>query len=153
MDQQKALREHVLELLEGKSAHIDLESSLKKFPTKEINTRPENSPHTAWELLEHIRLAQWDILEFSQNAKHVSPDWPDGYWPKDEGTEDGWQKSLQRTLDDLQAIRDLVADETNDLYMIFPWGDGQTLLREALRIADHNAYHLGQIVLLKKMLD
>jgi len=153
MDQQKALREHVLELLEGKSAHVGLESSLKKFPIKEINTQPGNSPHTAWQLLEHIRIAQWDILEFSRNSKHVSPDWPDGYWPKDEGTETGWQKSVKQVLNDLQALRDLVSDEANDLYKIFPWGDGQTLLREALLVADHNAYHLGQIVLLRKMLD
>jgi uncharacterized damage-inducible protein DinB len=153
MDQQKALRQHVLELLEGRSAHIDLETAIKDFPVDKINTRVENSPHTAWQLLEHIRIAQWDILEFSRNSKHVSPDWPDGYWPKDEGTETGWQKSVKQVLNDLQALRDLVSDEANDLYMIFPWGDGQTLLREALLVADHNAYHLGQIVLLRKMLD
>jgi len=152
MDQQKALREHVLELLEGRSAHIDLESAVKEFPVNEINTRIGNSPHTAWQLLEHIRLAQWDILEFSRNANHVSPDWPDGYWPEDDGTDDGWQKSLQQVLDELQAMRDLVSDEANDLYMTLPWGDGQTLLREALLVADHNSYHLGQIVLLRKML-
>lgn len=152
MDQQKALREHVLELLEGKSAHIDLETAIRKFPVEKINTRVENSPHTAWQLLEHIRIAQWDILEFSRSAEHVSPDFPEGYWPKNEGTEAGWQKTLEQVLDDLQAMRDLVSDEANDLYMIFPWGDGQTLLREASLVADHNAYHLGQIVLLNKML-
>lgn len=152
MDSQKDLRKHVLELLEGKSAHIDLEATIKKFPVDKINTRVENSPHTAWQLLEHIRIAQWDILEFSRDEKHVSPDWPEGYWPKNEGTETGWQNSIGQILDDLQAMRDLVSDEANDLYMAFPWGDGQTLLREALLVADHNAYHLGQIVLLNKML-
>lgn len=152
MDQQKALREHVLELLEGKSAHIDLETAIKSFPVNKINMRLENSPHTAWQLLEHIRIAQWDILEFSRSAEHVSPDFPEGYWPKDEGTEDNWQKSIAQILDDLQAMRDMIADEANDLYMIIPWGNGQTLLREALLVSDHNAYHLGQIVLLNKML-
>jgi len=152
MDEQKTLRDHILELLEGKSAHIDLESAIKDFPLDKINARVENSPHTAWQLLEHIRIAQWDILEFSRNAEHVSPDWPEGYWPNEEGTTENWKASVEQILDDLQAMRDLVSDETNDLYAAFPWGDGQTLLREALLVADHNAYHLGQIVLLKRML-
>lgn len=152
MDDPKQLRVHLLELLEGKSAHIDIESAVKDFPPDDINTVVGNSPHTAWQLLEHIRIAQWDILEFSRDAKHVSPDWPDGYWPNAKGTTAAWRKSLGKTLNDLQAMRDLVADEKNDLYQPFPWGDGQTLLREALLIADHNAYHLGQLVLLKKML-
>jgi DinB family protein len=150
MDDQKQLRAHLLELLEGKSAHIDIESAVKDFPLDNINTVVDNSPHTAWQLLEHIRIAQWDILEFSRHAKHVSPNWPEGYWPKDKGTAAAWRKSVGKILNDLQAMRDLVADEKNDLYKPFPWGDGQTLLREALLIADHNAYHLGQL-LLKKM--
>jgi hypothetical protein len=103
-------------------------------------------------LLEHIRIAQWDILEFSRNAKHISPDWPEGYWPNEDGTAEKCKASVKQILDDLQAMRDLVADEANDLYASFPWGDGQTLLREARLVADHNAYHLGQIVLLNKML-
>lgn len=152
MDEQKALRDHILELLEGKSAHIALESAIRDFPVDKINTSVENSPHTAWQLLEHIRIAQWDILEFSRNAEHVSPDWPEGYWPNEEGTAEKWKASVKQMLDDLQAMRDLVSDEANDLYAAFPWADGQTLLRETLLVADHNAYHLGQIVLLNKML-
>ena len=153
MDEQKELREHLLELLAGKSAHINLERALNEFPVAEINTRLENSPHTAWELLEHLRIAQWDILEFSRDASHLSPDFPDGYWNKKEGTAEDWGASVRRVLDDLQAMRDLVADEKTDLFAKLAHGKGQTVLREALLVADHNAYHLGQIVLLMRMLE
>ena len=153
MDDQKYLREHLLELLEGQSAHINLESVIKDFPTDKINVRIEHSPHTAWELLEHLRLAQWDILEFSRDAKHRSPKWPEGYWPKKEGTKNEWKKSVTQILKDLKTMRSFVKDKKMDLYAPFPWGDGQTLLREALLVADHNAYHLGQLVLLKRMLE
>ena len=152
-DMDKRLREHILELLEGKFAHIDLESALAGFPVLEINTRLAHSPHTAWELLEHIRLAQWDILEFSRDAKHVSPDFPDGYWNKTAGSTADWQKSVEQVLADLEAIRRLVKDESVDLFAKIPHGDGQTILREALLVADHNAYHLGQIMLLRRMLE
>ena len=153
MDPQKELREHLIELLEGQSAHTDLESAIKDFPTDMINVRIEHSPHTAWELLEHIRIAQWDILEFSYNAKHKSPEWPEGYWPKKKGTAKEWKKSVTRILKDLKAMRKLVVDKKTDLYARIPHGDGQTILREALLVADHNAYHLGQLVLLKRMLE
>ena len=153
MDDQKALRDHLLELLEGKSAHIDLESAIKDFPLEKINVRAGDSPHSAWELLEHIRIAQWDILEFSRDAKHKSPDWPDGYWPKRDATKTDWEKSVRQVLKDLKAMQALVKDKKNDLCEQFPWGDGQTLLREVLLMADHNSYHLGQLVLLKKMFE
>jgi hypothetical protein len=152
MDDQKVLREHLLELLEGKSAHIDLESAIEDFPVNKMNVRPNSSPHTGWDLLEHIRIAQWDILEFSRNGDHVSPDWPDGYWPRKEGTAKDWNNSVKQILKDLRTMRDLVADKTTDLYANIPHGDGQTILREVLLVADHNAYHLGQLVLVKKML-
>ena len=147
------LREHLLELLEGKFAHIDLETALTDFPVSEINTRLPNAPHTAWQVLEHIRLAQWDILEFSRDAKHVSPKFPDGYWNKAEAAAADWERSVARVLADLQAIRDLITDETVDLFAAIPHGDGQTLLREALLVADHNAYHLGQLMLLRRTLE
>jgi hypothetical protein len=153
MDDQKGLREHVLELLEGKSAHIDLETAINGFPVSKINTRVENSPHTAWELLEHIRIAQWDILEFSRDSEHESPEFPDGYWPKGEGTHEEWRKSVGQVFGDLQQMRDLVADDKTDLFAKIPHGDGQTVLREALLVADHNAYHLGQLMLLCRMLE
>jgi hypothetical protein len=153
MDTQKELRNHLLELLEGKFAHIDLETLIQNFPAEKINERARNSPHTAWELVEHIRIAQWDILEFSRDANHISPNFPDGYWNKTEASREDWQKSVEQILDDLQAMRDLVADENNDLFAKFPHGSGQTLLREALLVADHNAYHLGQMAMLKKIFE
>jgi uncharacterized damage-inducible protein DinB len=153
MDPQKALREHILELLEGKSAHIDLESAIKDFPLDKINEHVGGSPHSAWQLLEHDCIAQWDILEFSRDAKHRSPDWPDGYWPKKDGTKSDWKASVKQVLKDLKAMQALVKDKKDDLYEPFPWGEGQTLLREALLVAVHNSYHLGQLVLLKRMLE
>lgn len=153
MKTNKELRAHLLELLEGKSAHIDLETVLQEFPVEKINARIENAPHTAWELLEHLRIAQTDIVEFSRNANHVSPQFPDGYWNKSEGAAADWKKSCEQILKDLQTMRDLVADETVDLYAPFAHGDGQTVLREALLVADHNAYHLGQIAFLMRVLE
>jgi hypothetical protein len=147
------LRKHILELLEGRFAHIDLETALSGFPLSKINTRLPNSPHTAWELLEHIRLAQWDILEFSRDAKHVSPDFPDGYWNKAEGSAGDWKKTVEQVIGNLEAMRDLVRDKKVDLFAKIPHGNGQTILREALLVADHNAYHLGQIMLLRRMLE
>ena len=111
-----------------------------------------NFPHTAWMLLEHMRLAQWDILDFSRNPKHVSPPWPEGYWPASEAPPDekAWTASMAAFKKDLRTMERLVADRRVDLYARIPWGDGQTILREALLLADHNAYHLGQLVMLRK---
>jgi uncharacterized damage-inducible protein DinB len=152
MTDDKKLRSHVLELLEGKGAHIDLESALKDFPTDKINENVAGSPHSAWQLLEHIRIAQRDIMDFCRNDNYEEMKWPDDYWPKQNGTPDKWNESLRQILSDLQEMRDLVADETVDLFAKIPWGSGQTILREAMLIADHGAYHLGQIVMIKKML-
>ena len=153
MDTNKELRRHLLELLEGKSAHIDLETVLNEFPIGKINMRLENAPHTAWELLEHLRIAQHDIVEFSRDANHVSPKFPDGYWNKAEATADDWQTSCKQIFDDLQTMRDLVSDEKTDLLAKIPHGDGQTVFREALLVSDHNTYHLGQIALLMRILE
>src|SRR3954452_213870 len=144
MTDDKKLRSHVLELLEGKGAHIDLESALKDFPTDKINENVAGSPHSAWQLLEHIRIAQRDIMDFCRNDNYEEMKWPDDYWPKQNGTPDKWNESLRQILSDLQEMRDLVADETVDLFAKIPWGSGQTILREAMLIADHGAYHLGQ---------
>ncbi|HXH70073.1 MAG TPA: DinB family protein [Pyrinomonadaceae bacterium] len=153
MNMQKELRRHLLELLEGKSAHIDLKTVLNEFPLDEINTRLGHAPHTAWELLEHLRIAQHDIVEFSRDANHVSPKFPDGYWNKKDATAEDWQTSSRQILKDLLAMRELIIDEKTDLLAPIPHGNGQTVLREALLVADHNTYHLGQIAFLMRTLE
>ena len=149
------LRQHLINLLTKAEAHVDLASELKDFPRELRGRKPKGAPHTAWQLLEHIRIAQWDILEFSKNAKHKSPKWPDEYWPKTEGppNDKAWDKSVKQVLADLKAMGDLVRDSKRDLYAKIPHGDGQTLLRETLLVADHNAYHLGQIVIVRRILE
>jgi hypothetical protein len=116
--------------------------------------KPEGAPHTPWQLLEHIRIAQWDILEFSKSGKHKSPKWPDEYWPKTAAppTDKAWDKSVKQVMADLDAICDLVRDPKHDLTAQLPHGDGQTLLREVLLVADHNSYHLGQLVMVRRIL-
>jgi DinB superfamily len=149
------LRQQLVDLLTKAEAHVDLEGVLKDFPRELRGKKPAGAPHTAWQLLEHIRLAQWDILEFSRNAKHKSPRWPDEYWPAAEAPPDNkaWDKSVQQTLADLKAMCALAADPGRDLFAKIPHGDGQTLLREALLVADHNAYHLGQLVMVRRILE
>jgi len=150
----KQLREHVLYLLNGGGAHARFDDVVKDMPEELCGVKPNGLPNTAWMLLEHLRLAQWDILEFSRNSKHKSPKWPEGYWPKTAAPPSAaaWNKSIQQFRKDLKAMQDLVANPKKDLYAPIPWGDGQTILREALLVADHNAYHLGQLVDLRRML-
>jgi hypothetical protein len=154
MDKDKALREHLLYLLGGGGAHVDFESVVKDFPVEIINRRAENMPYTPWHVLEHMRIAQWDILEFSRDASHVSPPWPEGYWPGKESDADeaAWNKSVAAFRADLEALTALVQDPATDLFAPINHGDGQTILREALLVADHNAYHLGVLVTLKRLL-
>ena len=154
-DKDRLLREHVLYLLRGGGAHIKFEDALKDFPAALFNARAEGAPYTPWHLLEHMRIAQRDILEFSRDASHVSPRWPEGYWPdKDrEAGADEWRASVERFRAYLRAMESLVEDPSTDLYASIPHGDGQTILREALLVADHNAYHLGALVTLRRALE
>jgi DinB superfamily len=148
------LRDHVLQLLRGGSAHLDFDAAVKNFPVALRGRRPARSPHSAWELLEHLRIAQSDILEFSRDAKYRSPAFPEGYWPESpKPPNDGaWSKSVRSFRADHEAMCALVADPATDLYARIPHGDGQTILRQALLLGDHNAYHLGQLVLVRKLL-
>ena len=148
------LRSHLVELLEGSHAHINLDAALKGLPPRLRGAKPKGAAHTAWQLLEHIRIAQWDILEFSRDPKHVSPEWPDGYWPETEAPPSAaaWDQSVRKARADLEAMKKLVRSPKSDLFVRIPHGTGQTLLREALLVADHNAYHIGQMVLVRQLL-
>lgn len=154
MNQDQVLREHLLYLLRGGGAHVDFESVVADFPVEKVNKKIESLPYTAWAVLEHMRIAQWDILEFSRNAAHVSPKWPEGYWPSGEASRGAtsWNESIERFRSDLKEMEDLVSDPKSDLFAGIPHGDGQTILREALLVADHNAYHLGVLVTMKRIL-
>jgi hypothetical protein len=154
MKQSDALREHVLDLLRGRNAHVDFEKAVADLPSNLRGVKPKGAPHTAWQLLEHMRIGQWDILEFSRDPKHVSPAWPEGYWPKTEAPPSpaAWNNSLRKFRADWKAMAKLVADKKKNVFARIPHGTGQTLLREALLVADHNAYHIGQLVLLRRLL-
>ena len=154
MDVDTSLRRHLIELLEGSHAHASLEDAIADFPRAARGRKPANLPHSAWTLLEHMRIAQWDILEFSRTRKHKSPAWPEGYWPAndDPPSPAQWDQSLQQFRADLKAVVDLVQSPKTDLLAKIPWGDGQTILREALLVADHNAYHTAQIVDVRRLL-
>lgn len=149
------LRQHLIKLLTKAEAHVDVGTALKDFPQELRGSKPAGAPHTPWQLLEHMRIAQWDILEFSLSAKHVSPKWPDGYWPKTDAPPDAkaWDKSVRQFLADLEEVCKMVNDSKRDLFAEIPYGEGQTYLREALLVADHNAYHLGQLVMVRRILE
>lgn len=150
----QALREHLLYLLSGGGAHLNFDQAIDGLPGGLRGARVNDVPHTAWRLLEHLRICQWDILEFSRNSEHVSPDFPDGYWPGADAPPDAasWDRSVAAFRADLKAMIDLVSCPDTDLFAPIPHGEGQTILREALLIADHNAYHLGQMVFLRRCL-
>lgn len=150
----KATREHILYLLKGGGAHANFEAAVKGIAVEARGKRPKGAAHSPWQILEHLRLAQWDILEFSRDASHQSPRWPDEYWPVKPAppNDRAWSKSLRAFRDDLEAMCALVADPSTDLFAKIPHGQGQTILREALLVADHNAYHLGELVLTRRLL-
>jgi hypothetical protein len=154
-DRDRSLREHLLYLLRGGGAHAKFDEVVDDFPFELVNARAAGVPYTPWQLLEHMRIAQWDIVEFSLRAAHVSPAWPDGYWPDKSGEagRDDWRRSVEGFRADLRRMEALVEDEANDLHARIPHGEGQTLLREALLVADHNAYHLGALVTLRRALE
>ncbi|MGO9518437.1 MAG: DinB family protein [Candidatus Korobacteraceae bacterium] len=155
MSHDEALRQQLAKVVDWGEAHADFHAAVDSFPAKLRGRVPDGFPYSAWQLLEHIRLALWDILEFSRNARHKSPKWPEGYWPKTKAppSDDAWDQSVEAVADHLEAMRKLVIDPSRDLFAPLPHGTGQTLLREALLVGDHNAYHLGQLVLLRKALD
>lgn len=155
MPQDESLREHVADLLRGGHAHVNFDTAVKNWKPELRGVKPSSAVHSAWQLLEHLRISQWDILEFSRNADHLSPSFPDGYWPdEDEPADDAaWESSLKEFRRDHDLMLALVKDVTIDLQAPIPHGQGQTILREALMLAQHNGYHIGQLMTLRKMLD
>ena len=143
-----ALRQHLIYLLTDGGAHAKFEDVITAIPAKLRGQTPAAMAHSPWMLLEHMRIAQWDILEFSRNPKHKSPEWPESYWPATEAPPNAaaWTESVKNIRKDLKSLENLIANPKTDLFAKIPWGDGQTILREALLVADHNAYHLGQLV-------
>lgn len=154
MNADRALRDHLIRLLDWDHAHIRFDDAVQDFPPELRGRRPPGAPHSAWELLEHLRIALWDIVEFTRDAKtHVSPDFPKGYWPATVEPPSGraWDESVAAYRQHLRAFAELVRDESFDLFAPIPGGDGQTPLREVLLAADHNAYHVGQLMTVRRL--
>lgn len=154
MSHDKILREQLAKVIDWNEAHADFHATVDGFPAELRGRVPEGFPHSAWQLLEHVRLALWDILEFTRDAKHKSPKWPEGYWPKTAAppNDGAWDKSVKAVEEHIDEMRKLVTDPDRDLFAPLPHGTGQTLLRQVLLAADHNAYHLGQLVLVRRAL-
>jgi hypothetical protein len=155
MEVGQVVREQLLALLRGGNAHMDFAEAIDRFPLERINAQLPSSQYTAWRLLEHMRLAQWDIVEFVRDAHHVSPPWPTGYWPPDGKMADPreWEQTIAGFRNDLQAMQSLVENEHTDLWAPLAHAPGYTILREVLVLADHNAYHLGEFGLLRQIIE
>jgi hypothetical protein len=151
-DQHKILISELIKLLEGGSAHASLDDALKGLPKELRGVKPDKLPYSIWQLVEHIRIAQWDMLEFSKHEKHKSPKWPDEYWVKETAPADdeAWNKSVKQINDDRDEFITLL--KSQDIYQNIPHGDGQSILREALQIADHNSYHIAEIIVIRRLL-
>lgn len=154
MDDVQSLRDHLIAHLDGRQAHVDFGAAIGGIPPAKRGARPEGLPYSSWELLEHVRLAQWDILDFCRNPDYDQPAWPADYWPEESGpgSPEAWDASVEGFREDLEAMKELIRDPDTELYAEIPHGEGQTYLREALLVADHNAYHLGQVVTVRRLL-
>lgn len=154
MSNDHILRQQLLALLRGGNAHMSFDHIVDSFPIEHINSYPPNFPYTPWQLLEHMRIAQWDILDFIQNPDYVAPNWPDDYWrPKEEqANSQKWQKSVNSFRADLKSLTDILDDPNTNLYASLPYGEKYNILREILIVADHNAYHLGELAVFRETL-
>jgi hypothetical protein len=154
-DNDASLRDNLVQLLRGGNAHVDVLSALKDFPPKLYGTKPQDAPHSAWELLEHMRIALRDLWEFSTSDRYVEKKWPDDYWPKtaEPPSNEAWKNSVRALKEDLDAFEELIKNPDSNLYAQIPWGKkDQTLLREFLLAADHTSYHTGELVFLRRIL-
>ncbi len=151
----RVTREELIALLQGGNAHMSFADAVSGFPLKEINRRLPNASYTVWHLLEHMRIAQWDILEFVRNPRHFSPEFPDSYWPgpDEKATPARWKKTISEFSADLEAFADLVNDPKTDFFQPVPYARDYTVFREVLLAADHNAYHIAEIVAIRRLLD
>ncbi|MFC2030379.1 DinB family protein [Chloroflexota bacterium] len=154
MSSDDIIRQHLLQLLQGGNAHLTLDQAIEGFPPQAINSCPPNVTYSSWHLLEHIRIAQSDILEFVRDPEHVSPAWPEGYWPPEgeQADEPRWQRTIQALRSDMEALEALVLNPATDLYADLPHAPGYSILREILLVADHNAYHLGEFAILRQIM-
>jgi len=155
MNREQAVRSYLKDVLSWQEAHLTFENAIDNLPKEYRGKKPEGFPYTIWQLVEHIRIAQWDILDFTRNPDYKEHTWPDDYWPENESpdSDEGWEKSLQTIRDDREAFKELLDDSGFELLKPFEHGTGQTLFRQALLIADHTAYHTGQIILIRKILE
>ena len=154
MNPDKVVRAELLHLLRGGNAHMTFDQALADFPLDKINSKPPSTVYTPWHLLEHIRIAQWDILEFIQNPDHISPSWPAGYWPAREAQADesNWNETIGSFREDLQSLQDIVSNPNTDLYAPIPHSRDYTIFREILVVSDHTAYHVGEFAILRQVM-
>ncbi len=154
MEGDSVLRRHLVKLLEGGQAYMTFDQAVADFPSEYMNVRPPNVSYTPWHLLEHIRITQWDILDFCRNPNYKYMEWPKDYWPASDEKADQakWDETLRRFWADHAEMRKLTSDPSLDLYTPIPWGEGQTILREILLVTDHNAYHTGEFTILRQVM-
>ena len=154
MSSDQIVRDQLLALLIGGNAHMTFEQAVADFPAEHFNTKPINVTYTPWHILEHLRIAQWDILEFIRNPDHVSPQWPVGYWPHPDESADqeGWDKTTSSFLSNLGSLRNIIKDPDIDLYAPIPHAADYTIFREILVVSDHNAYHIGEFAILRQVM-
>lgn len=153
-DSETTIRKALLEFLQGKSAHANLEDAVKNFPLALAGKRPAGMPHTAWQLVEHMRITLHDLLDFCTNSEYQALEWPKEYWPQQDApaSEAAWKESIRALQEDMEEFEKLARNAATNLYAPIPWGDGQTVLREILLAGDHTSYHTGQLVLLRRAL-
>ncbi len=150
----RILRNQLIPFLRGQGAHVDFASAVKDFPAEHCGTRPANCPHSAWELVQHIRFTLHDLVDFCTNPNYTEPNWPRDYWPAQPAPpgKEAWREAVAAVQQDIETFERLVGEPSSNLYAKIPWGDGQNLLREVLLAGDHTSYHTGQIVLIRQLL-
>ena len=152
---QRTARKQLHLLLTGRNAHVSIEDALHGLPSRFRGVRLQNAPYSIWQLADHIRIVQWDFLKFCTNPEHVSPKWPEGYWSKNASPadEEEWQNCIDQILNDRQKFIDLITDQDQDMFEPFETEQEETIFRQALLVSDHTAYHIGQIVLMRRLLN